>query len=444
MANYFKAKPQKSIVKQPLSLTIERLDANGQGVGYYNKKPVFVCGALPKEQVKVQLTEQKNKFSKAKLLDVIVPSKDRVPINCNHFQQCGGCDLQHLAVDAQLVFKQNKLIELFNRQDIIQNLPWVTPIIDQTWQYRRKARIGVQYNKNGQAIIGFRRLASNQLQAIKKCVVLVDSLSDIFIVLNKVFSELTQSQPIGHIEVITSQVNNNESLVTLVIRQLKTISAQDSTIWQKFALQQGWQILLDDGDSIIPLTKTQTLKFNATENVSLNFSSNDFIQVNAEINQKMIKQAINWLDLVSDDVVLDLFCGLGNFTLPIAQQVKQVVGVEGVSNMVERAQQNAESNNVYNADFFQADLNNLWLESRWIKKAYTKAILDPARAGALIAIEQLILLKINTILYISCDPVTLAVDSKKLIDAGYKITKIGLIDMFTHTKHSETMILFSR
>lgn len=444
MANYFKAKPKKSIVQKPLNLTIERLDTNGQGVAFYHKKPVFVCGALPKEQIKAQLTEQKSKFSKAKLLDVIVPSKNRVPVQCAHFYQCGGCDLQHLAVEAQLSFKQDKLIELFNRQNITHCLPWQTPIIGQAWQYRRKARIGVQYNKNGQAIIGFRRLASNELQAINKCLVLVEPLSDIFVILNQVFKEITQSQPIGHIEVITSQTNSGEPLVTLVIRQLKPISVQDNTIWQKYAEQQSWQILFDDGESVKSLINLKTLSFKVSESVTLNFSSNDFIQINAEINRRMIEQAMSWLNLSSDDVLLDLFCGLGNFTLPIAQHVKQAIGVEGVSSMVERAQQNAALNNIENVDFFQADLNKSWLEHSWVKKGYTKAILDPARAGALVAVKQLIQLGIDEILYISCDPITLAVDSKILIGASYNITKIGLLDMFTHTKHSETMVLFSR
>jgi len=444
MANYFKVKPRKPIEQQAFSLTIERLDINGQGVGFYNKKPVFVSGALPKEKIKVQFIEQKSKFSKAKLLELIVPSKDRVAVQCAHFQQCGGCDLQHLAVEAQLTFKQNKLIELFNRQNITQNLPWQAPITGKIWHYRRKARIGVQYTKNGQVIIGFRRQASNQLQAIKKCVVLAEPLGDIFIELNRVFSELTQSQPIGHIEVITSQGKNNQSLITLVLRQLKPFSVHDSDIWQKYAAKNNWQILLDDGSNVKPLINPQTINFKINEKITVNFDSDDFIQVNAEINQKMIEQAINWLNLSSDDVVLDLFCGLGNFTLPIAQQVKKTVGVEGVMNMVERAHKNAEYNNIFNVDFFQADLNDLWLENAWAKNPYTKAILDPARSGALVAIEQLILLNIKEILYVSCDPTTLAVDSEKLIEAGYKIIKIGLMDMFTHTKHSETMVLFSR
>jgi len=444
MANYFKAKPKKSKSTDEFNLTIERIDTNGQGVGFYNKKPIFVSGALPEELVRVHLTEQKSKFSKAKLLDVLVPSKDRAVVKCAHFQQCGGCDLQHLSVPAQLTFKQNKLIELFSRQKITQNLPWQAPIEGQEWQYRRKARIGVQYNKKGQATIGFRRQASNQLQVIKTCVVLVEPLNNIFTVLNDALGELTQSRSIGHVEVINSQVNVGESLTTLVLRQLKPISTQDSAIWQTFENQHGWQILLDDGDSIKPLTKLKTLSFKVNSSISLNFNSDDFIQVNAEINQKMVEQAINWINPLSEDVVLDLFCGLGNFTLPLARHVKQVVGVEGVLNMVIRAQQNADLNNIENVEFFQADLNNPWLENSWVNKKYTKAILDPARAGALVAVEQLIQLNISEILYVSCDPTTLAIDSKKLIEAGYKISKIGLMDMFTHTKHSETMVLFSR
>jgi 23S rRNA (uracil1939-C5)-methyltransferase len=447
MANYFKAKPKKVITQSPIRLTIERLDNNGQGVGFYDKKPTFVQGALPAEQVKVQIIEQKSKFNKAKLLEVVKASEYRQQPRCIHFQQCGGCDLQHLTVSAQLIFKQQKLTELFNRQNLEQTLPWQEPITAPAWHYRRKARIGVQYNKNGQAIIGFRRAASNQLHAIKNCPVLVEQLADIFTQLNKVFSELSQSQPIGHIEVLVTQHQQNQanlSQVTLVIRQLKPINKDDKQCWQKLAQQHSWQILLDDGEQVIPLVEYQALQFTVPENINIQFNSNDFIQVNDAINQQMINQAICWLNLDADDKILDLFCGLGNFTLPIAKQVKHIVGIEGVVSMVERAQQNARANNISNADFYQADLNKPWLEQLWAQQPFSKVILDPARAGALGAINQVIKLKIPTILYVSCDPATLALDSKTLITSGYTITKIALMDMFTHTKHSETMVLFSR
>ncbi len=465
MANYFKVNSHKKKPLAPLTILIERLDHQGRGVGFYQKKPVFVFAALAQELVKIQMTEQKNKFSKAKLLDVVKPSEVRVLPQCKHFGQCGGCDLQHLEHHGQLAFKQQKLTELFHRQNILQNLPWQTPITGNLWHYRRKARIGVQFDKNGQAIIGFRRQATNQLQAIKHCPVLVQPLSDIFIKLNRLVSQLTVAKSIGHIEVISSHsVDVDESdatVVTLVIRQLKPLNVIDQQLWQVAAHQHNWQVAIDNGERTVLLNNAllnksslndlvekgsgkPALHYPLHKNIIINFGCDDFIQVNATINQQMITQAMDWLALCSSDVVLDLFCGLGNFSLPIAQQTSKVVGVEGVDNMVKQASINANLNNITNVSFFQSDLNATWHEQKWTKLCYTKAILDPARAGALNAVAQLITFKIAKILYISCDPTTLAIDSKQFLLAGYKITKIGVLDMFTHTKHSETMVLFEQ
>jgi 23S rRNA (uracil1939-C5)-methyltransferase len=279
---------------------------------------------------------------------------------------------------------------------------------------------------------------------------LVEPLSNIFAELNQVIAELKQSKSLGHIEVIYCQSTENAELITLVLRQLKTINKQDAHCWQTYidqknlATAQYWQILLDNGEEIIPLTTAKSLSFSPFNGINIRFESNDFIQVNNSINQKMVVQAINWLNLSENDQILDLFCGLGNFTLPIAQKVKQIIGVEGVQTMVQRAIQNAQANNINNVNFYQADLNNTWLEQPWGQHEYNKVILDPARAGALVAIEQVLTLNVDSILYVSCDPNTLANDSKILIDAGYRIIKIALLDMFTHTKHSETMVLFQR
>jgi len=457
MANYFKAKPKKTLPLSALNLTITRLDSHGQGVAQLgsnkNTKPVFIPGALPGEKVKVQIVEQKSKYAKAKLIEVLSSSKDRVQPLCEHFFNCGGCNLQHLSVSAQLSFKQRQVTELFSRQGVSENLPWQTPITAASWHYRRKARLGVQYNKQGQAVIGFRRQNSNQLQPIKHCTVLESVFDDLFDKLNKTVAKLSQSKSIGHIEVIYSHSGENEQqdhgdIVSLVIRQLKPINDADKQCWQDFANQQSaaqtWQIFLDDGEKVSELTQCKTLQFTVDDDVTISFNSHDFIQVNDDINQKMVAQALQWLELSNHDQVLDLFCGLGNFTLPIAKRVKHVVGIEGVDAMVQKAKTNAQHNAITNADFYQADLNNDWLQQPWANNVYTKAILDPARAGALGAIKQLISLNINTILYVSCDPNTLASDSKILLLAGYRMIKISLLDMFTHTKHCETMVLFQR
>jgi 23S rRNA (uracil1939-C5)-methyltransferase len=443
MANYFVAQPKKNNKKEPVTFIVERLDNQGQGVAYLNNKPVFIPSALPNEKVKAVITEQKSKYSKAKLLDILNVSADRVIPKCQHYQQCGGCDLQHVARDKQLDFKETQLQELFSRQSIKQSLPWQQRLLADAWHYRRKARIGVQYNKQGQATVGFRRRGSNQLQPIKKCMILTTDLAEIFQPLLHTINQLSQSKSIGHIEVNSSNYTPlNQPLVTVIIRQLKPLNEQDKNHWLQAATLYNWHIIIDEGQNSYPLTAENTLYYKPNDKVKIKFQPNDFIQVNDKINQQMVRQAIAWLSLSASDTVLDLFCGLGNFSLPIAQYVKQVVGVEGVIEMVERAADNASENNIVNTEFFQADLNAQWLAKSWAQKGFTKVILDPARAGAFIAIEQLVKLKIVTILYISCDATSLAKDSKLLVEAGYSISKIALMDMFTHTKHSETMVLF--
>lgn len=438
MANFFKATAKKPQLGQKVKIKIIRLDFNGCGVGQYNKKPIFIDGALPEEVVEVKVIEQKNKYSRGQLTEVLIPSKQRVAAKCQHFLACGGCDLQHLAFEAQLDFKQRKISELFARNNCSAELPWQDPIISQPWHYRRKARIGVQYNKVGQATIGFRQRGSNQLISIKNCPVLVEPLDKIFLPLRKLLAKLSGKNAIGHIEVIATDK------LTVVARQLEKLTEQDKLHWQTFSDNFSCEILFDTGNELIPLLdkSLESLQYALDDTINITFNSDNFIQVNHVVNKEMISQALQWLNLTDQDIVLDLFCGLGNFSLPIAKKVNQVVGIEGVDSMVKKAHENAVSNGLSNCEFYQADLNSDWQSTTWSKQKYTKLLLDPARAGAYQALKQLVHLNIKTVLYVSCDPVTLAIDSELLLAQGYHIEKISLMDMFSQTKHIETMVLF--
>lgn len=451
MANFFKVTPKTQKLGQQCTVNISRLDANGCGVAHYQQKNIFIDGALPSETVVAKVIEQKSKYYRGKLVEIVTAAEHRVKLRCQHFARCGGCDIQHLASEEQLSFKQQKITELFARNEVIQGrqsnnqslkikreLPWQTPITDQEWHYRRKARIGVQYNKKGQATIGFRQKASNQLVAIKTCPVLVEPFDSLFHSLNVLIAAVSGKNPIGHIEIIASKVN------TLIIRQLVKMSVQDRALWLDFAQQHQCQIMVDDGQSILPLTTCEELSYQIDTDINITFNPDNFIQVNHQINTKMVAMAMAWLALTPQDTVLDLFCGLGNFSLPLAKRVNRVVGVEGVDEMVVQAQQNAQANQLTNCQFYQADLNNDWQSYPWKNETYTKVLIDPARAGAYKAIAQLVKLKIPQLLYVSCDPATLAKDSQLLLSQGYKIEKISLIDMFSHTKHIETMVLFVR
>ena len=463
MANFFKENTKKKVnkqTKQTNTITIDKLDLNGCGVGRYQNKPIFVTGSLPKETVETRIIEQKNKYILAKLLKVNKPSEHRVVPQCQHFSLCGGCDLQHLDYAEQLLFKQRKVSELMSRSgissELIDQLPWQNPIKSSEWHYRRKARIGVQFDKNAQAIIGFRQKATNQLVAIKSCPVLVESACDIFPLLKTLLAKLTVKKAIGHIEVISADVvDNKASNLMLVVRQIRPINEHDYQVWHEYADKYAWTVKFleskkGEENSHEKMTNSFSglghgeLSYELHDDIDIHFSHTDFIQINQPVNLAMIEQALFWLMPEPNDQILDLFCGLGNFSLPIAKQVAKVVGVEGVQIMVDKARNNAKNNEIDNCQFYQADLSSQWLSNDWAKNSFTKVLLDPARAGAEQAVEQVAQLNVATILYVSCDPTTLARDSQILLQKGYKIVKIGLIDMFSQTKHVETMVLFQQ
>ncbi|PKI12680.1 23S rRNA (uracil(1939)-C(5))-methyltransferase RlmD [Colwellia sp. 12G3] len=467
MANYFKAavKPQTS--NQRLTVNVDKLDMNGVGVARWQNKPVFIAGALPHEVVEVKIIEQKNKYARAKLISINNPSDSRVTPQCLHFGVCGGCDLQMLDIEAQLDFKQNKISELFSRcfsdHNIVKkvgqkDLPWQATVESSPWHYRRKARIGVQFDKNSQATIGFRQKSTNQLAAIKSCPVLVEPLNAIFPLLKKLLAQLTVKSAIGHIEVIqadlidTTSENNSqkENQVVLVIRQLRAMNETDIGLWQSYAQEHDWHVIIDEGDKQQPLNSHKegspsVLSYELADNSKIYFSSSDFIQINHKVNNAMISQALAWLNVLPSDNVLDLFCGLGNFSLALAKQAKHVVGVEGVQVMVDKATHNAQINGFDNCQFYHSDLNSQWLLESWASgHVFDKVLLDPARAGAEEAVNQIAKLKIPSVLYVSCDPATLARDSAILVSQGYNLEKISLLDMFSQTKHVETMVLFTQ
>ncbi|WP_440874379.1 23S rRNA (uracil(1939)-C(5))-methyltransferase RlmD [Thalassotalea sp. PLHSN55] len=438
MANFFKPTKKNQNAQQQLVIKIDKLDHNGVGVGRHQGKPVFVATSLPGEVVEAKVIENKSKYIRAQLKNVSQSSVDRTEPVCRHFYQCGGCDFQHLAYEKQLQVKQEKVVELFGRHGFNGQLPWLAPIVSSPYHYRRKVRIGVQYDKKGDAIIGFRKRATNQLVNITNCAIVEAPYQDVFVTLKQVLAKLSLYKSVGHIELIVTE------RLTVVVRQLQTITNKDKKVWQQFAEQHQWQVYLDDGEQLVALTDIKPLTYSLADGSEITFGAHDFIQVNNLVNQQMIDTALQWLSLKGTDIVLDLFCGLGNFSLPIAKKVHHVVGVEGVQAMVERSTANANNNQLDNCQFFQADLNADWLDNDWAKLAFTHIVLDPARAGAYQALEQIVQLKVNTLLYVSCDPQTLARDCELLVSQGYKLKKIMLMDMFSQTKHIETMVLFTR
>lgn len=443
MVNFYKPKAVKKNINQQLTVEIQSLDMNGDGVARQGKKPIFVELALPGETVDVKVTQEKSKFLRAKTQKILVAASERVTPVCKHFYQCGGCDLQHLGYEAQLEFKKQKISELFRRNSNLEQLPWQTPLHTDIWNYRRKARIGVQYNKLNQAIVGFRQKSSNVLTPIKSCPVLPNVFTGEFSDFASLINSFSSKQAISHIEVISAEVP------VVIFRQVRKLGKEDKHKLLEFNQQKPYQIALqtDKGLHYIEPQDNAYLSYRVND-CELQFSTTDFVQVNINLNTDMVNQAMQWLALDKNDNILDLFCGLGNFSLPIAKQVNSVIGVEGVQDMVDRASMNAQANQLSNCQFYQADLNAdtndwPWLDAH-IDNKINKVVLDPARAGAYNAIKNIVELNVKTVLYISCDPATMARDAKILVDNGYTLDKISLMDMFSHTRHVETMALFTR
>lgn len=449
MAQFFKAKSNKSKqLSSKLSIEITQLDHLGAGIGQYQGKVVFVPGALPNETVTVQLTEQKKNFAKGKLLNIDVPSPLRIKPQCPHYSACGGCDMQHMDINSQREFKQNALIDLVNKLGHVANdCQQAQMITDEQWHYRRRARLATLYNpKTQQLALGFRQSSSNAIVPIKACDVLAPELSALITPFAVNLNQLKSKSSLGHLEL--SLADNG---VFALLRITKNLPQSDMRWLSDFAKQHNIYLLVQDNDlqitQLYPEPKAQqiTLPYyllaGNNNQVKCEFTPGNFVQVNGEINQRMVTQALDWLDVQPNERVLDLFCGVGNFSLPLATFAQTVVGVEGVPDMVQKAKQNATLNQLANLEFYHADLSADLTYEKWLGRI-DKLLLDPARAGAFESLQKLSTMRPKKVVYVSCNPASLARDSKVLAEQGYQLTRLGLVDMFPQTHHIEAMALF--
>lgn len=442
-----KHRPRKSLPTEAVAIKIESLSHEGRGIGRIDGKTVFVDGALPGEEVEMLYTYQRSKFDEGRTVNVLSASPDRVEAPCKHFAVCGGCSMQHLSNDAQIKHKQAILKEQLAHFASAQPEEWLAPLQADLLGYRRKARLGVRYVfKKEKTLIGFREKYSNFLADIESCPVLLKRVSDLFEPMSLLIEKMTNREHIPQIEVA-----NGDDLTALIVRHLKPLTDNDRLLWVEFAKEYGVAVYLqpkgpDTVHRIWPGDEDAArLSYRIDAyNVELSQQPLDFTQVNASINQKMVPLAIELLDVQPEDQVLDLFCGLGNFTIPLATKAKYVVGVEGVQEMVDRGTQNAKLNNLTNVEFHQADLTGDLTDKVWNQRQYTKILIDPARSGALEVINNIVKFGAKKIVYVSCNPATLARDTGELVRAGYKLTKAGVMDMFPHTTHVESIALFEK
>lgn len=429
--------PQVPVGKKQ-RLQIERLAGDGRGIAFVEGRTWFVSGALAGESVEARVLGARGKVVDARLERVLQASPERREAPCQYYERCGGCNLQHLPHDGQLTLKQRMLAEQLQRVAGVQPEQWATPLVGPEFGYRRRARIAVRWDPKARHLdVGFRAEASQDIVAIDECLVLVQPLQAIFRHLPTVLRSLSKPQALGHVELFSGTAQ------AVLVRHVAPLPAEDLARLEAFCKQADAQLWLQGDGEPAPVEAGQTLGF-ALEpwGLELAWRPGDFVQVNAQVNTLMIEQALAWLAPQPEDRMLDLFCGLGNFALPLARRAREVVAVEGVQAMVERAEANARSNNVHNARFFQADLSQPLAGAGWAAEGFSAVLLDPPRDGAFEVVQGIARLKAKRLVYVSCNPATLARDAQVLVGQGYRLTRAGILDMFPQTAHVEAMALF--
>jgi len=436
MVRFFQPKKKIEVSKKHQSIDVIRLDHHGDGIAYKNRKPIFIEGALPNETVVFQFIEDKSKYSRGRVIKRLTTSEERVSPFCPNYERCGGCHLQHLEHRAQIKYKQDALMQLMHKLSG-SSLSFSSVIFGKDKNYRRRARFSLHWNKKeGQLFVGFRKGKSQDVVDINECPILDNELNSILEKVKPIVSAFSQPEKLGHIELIKA-----DNGTVLLIRHVNLLSSKDREKLIQFAkLVDITVYLMPESGMVEKIVGNEPYYLDA--GYPIYFQPNHFIQVNKYVNQEMVNQVIDWLDVSETDRLLDLFCGGGNFSIPLAKKVKMVIGVEGVDAMVNQAKKNAEINDVHNAFFYQADLENDMSQTEWGHEKFDKILLDPARSGAKGVIEQCSLLGAQRVVYVSCNPATLARDSHSLLEQGYKLEKLAMLDMFPHTSHLESMALF--
>ena len=436
---------RKPFIPQEQELDIVDLSHDGRGVAKVDGKAVFVVGALPGERVRARQTARKKSFDEAVAVGILRASPDRVAPRCAHFGTCGGCALQHLAPEKQVEYKQHILMENFERIGHVRPERVLEPLRGEPWGYRRKARLGAKWvKKKEKALVGFREIDPRFIADIARCEVLVPQVGERIAGLGELLQSLEAREQIAQIE-----LSAGDDATVLVFRNLVPLGEADRAKLREFGRATNLAIYLQPGnnDTVQPLDgEAATLRFALPAyDVDFEFRPLDFVQVNGDMNRRMVDHALALLDPRPEDRVLDLFCGLGNFTLPIARRAGSVVGVEGDPGLVQRARDNAARLGIRNAEFHAADLSKDLRGEPWVKQGFDKLLLDPPRTGAMEAIPQLPLEGVTRIVYVSCHPGSLARDAGILVrEHGYVLKAAGAMDMFPHTAHVESIALFEK
>ncbi|GAB3055470.1 23S rRNA (uracil(1939)-C(5))-methyltransferase RlmD [Stenotrophomonas tumulicola] len=442
------ARHRSRIDRTPFQTDILDLSHDGRGVARRDGeggKVTFVSGALPGEVVMAEQTARSRHFDEARMLEVVEASPLRVQPRCPHFGTCAGCVLQHLQEDEQIVAKQRVLMDNLQRIGHVQPQQVLAPLVGESWGYRRKGRFSVRrVEKKDRTLVGFREQDPRFVADLTQCLTVIPQIGTKVSALSAFVESLDGKRDIPQIEFIAG-----DDAIALTIRHLQPLSDADRAAWLAFGDEHGFAIFLQPGGlhTVHKLSPQEVpLSFRlAPWDIELAFRPLDFIQVNANLNEKMIAHALSLLDAGPDERVLDLFCGLGNFTLPLARGVREVVGVEGDEGLVARARENAQRNGLDNASFHAADLTQDQRQASWMREGFDKLLLDPPRSGAIDVLQQLPLKQFKRIVYVSCHPGSLARDAGYLVnEQGFKLVSAGAMDMFPHTAHVESIAVFER
>lgn len=423
------------------SADILDLAEDGRGVARVDGKVVFIADSLPGERVRFRYLATGKAADEGQTVSVESPSPDRVAPGCDHFGLCGGCALQHLSPEAQIRFKQKQMLDALARIGKVTPVQVAPPVTGPVWGYRRRARIGVKkVPKKGGVLVGFRERRSHFLAQLQSCPVVDERVGQRLRVLADAFARTSIADRIPQIEMAVGEH------VCLAVRVLAPPTEDDLDILRELAATTGLEIRLQPGgvDSITPLTPpAKVLDYSPDgSDLRLQFKPADFIQVNGFISQRVVNQALDWLAPEPGERVLELFCGLGNFSLPLARRGAELVAVEGDTGLVQRARENAERAGL-DIRFEKADLFTTGGDVDWLSGEFDRVLLDPPRSGAEAMMPLIAAKRPRRIVYVSCHPGTLARDAGTLVHQyGYRLLQAGVMDMFPHTAHIESMALF--
>ena len=444
-------------------ISITALDMDARGIGHFQNedgtqgKVVFVDGALPGELVDISVYRKKAHFENAQMMAIHIESPQRVKPQCPHFGVCGGCSMQHLSADAQVAVKQRVLEDNLWHISKIKPITMLRPIAGPTWGYRYRARLSVRHVvKKGEVLVGFHEKKSRFVADIKSCQIVPAHISAMLLPLRQLIAKLSILEAVPQIEVAIG-----EAQTALVLRIMQPLSVQDENLLKQFADQYQIQWWLqtagpDSATLFYPITSTANtvhgdLHYKLPEfGVKMPFKPTDFTQVNHQINRVMVVRALRLLDAQPNERIADLFCGLGNFTLPLATQAREVVGIEGSQALTERAFANAQFNGLsHKTSFSTRNLFEITSADLIVLGKFDRFLIDPPRDGAVALCEALLQLATEQpnllpkrIVYVSCSPGTLARDAGLLVKAGYVTSLAGVVNMFPHTSHVESMAVF--